>query len=223
MKKLQKRNEQKKRLETLLFNTIVAWYDESQYAYSGLDDEEFIDNVCDRTGITKEEYHHIMHSDTITEDEAIKRLDGYRYTQNFLFTSDNKVIDIAIQAIKERQLIIDILKNCEPSKCIDEISKVIGTEMLKNDAAASPVEYDGEEMCPYCDHLNPFIWDGHTMTITCEECGEKMLLCSMCDRNYDCNNCPYETANKTEYLFDDDGNEYYIDSEGKTHYTRDER
>lgn len=64
--------------------------------------------------------------------------------------------------------------------------------------------YDGEEICPYCDHVNDFKWDGETMKTTCEKCGKEILLCSMCDRDkHDCAACPYEKQAKRKVLFTD--------------------
>lgn len=46
----------KEGLETMLYNAIIGWYDDSIVGYHGLDDEDFVDRVCERTGLTKEEY-----------------------------------------------------------------------------------------------------------------------------------------------------------------------
>lgn len=43
-----------------LFNAILAWYDDSMAEYHGLEDEEWIERVCDRTGMTREEYMDIV-------------------------------------------------------------------------------------------------------------------------------------------------------------------
>lgn len=40
-------------LESLLFNAIIAWYDDSLTEYHGLDDEEFVNRVCERTGLSE--------------------------------------------------------------------------------------------------------------------------------------------------------------------------
>lgn len=47
-------------LREYLFNTIVAWYDDSIIEYHGLEDEEWIERVCDRTGMSREEYMDIV-------------------------------------------------------------------------------------------------------------------------------------------------------------------
>ena len=48
------------RLETLLYNAILSWYDDSFIEYCGLDDENFIDRVCGLTGLSKKEYKDLM-------------------------------------------------------------------------------------------------------------------------------------------------------------------
>lgn len=59
--------------------------------------------------------------------------------------------------------------------------------------------FDGEEMCPHCDHLNCFKWDGKTMKMTCKNCGEEILLCSMCDMDkINCSKCPNEKEKMLE-------------------------
>lgn len=48
------------RLETLLYNAILSWYDDSLTEYHGLDDEDFINRVCGMTGLSVEEYKKLM-------------------------------------------------------------------------------------------------------------------------------------------------------------------
>lgn len=47
-------------LKTALENAIIGWYDNSLTEYHGLDDMEFIDKVCDVTGISRGDYAEIM-------------------------------------------------------------------------------------------------------------------------------------------------------------------
>lgn len=47
-------------LKTALENAIIGWYDNSLTEYHSLDDMEFIDKVCDVTGISREDYAEIM-------------------------------------------------------------------------------------------------------------------------------------------------------------------
>lgn len=56
----------------------------------------------------------------------------------------------------------------------------------------------GEEICPYCDHVNDFVWEeGAKRTIICKNCGKEILLCSLCDMDkVICGKCPYETEEK---------------------------
>ena len=49
-----------KKCENHLFNAIVAWYDDNIYEYNGLDDPDFIDRVCGRTGLSRNEYFSLM-------------------------------------------------------------------------------------------------------------------------------------------------------------------
>lgn len=52
-------------------------------------------------------------------------------------------------------------------------------------------DYDFEEYCPYCDHINKIVWDGKSHTTACENCHQAILLCSICYVK-NCGNCPYE-------------------------------
>lgn len=52
--------DKEKRLETMLYNAILAWYDDSLTEYHGLDDEDFIDRVCSLTELSEEEYKDLM-------------------------------------------------------------------------------------------------------------------------------------------------------------------
>lgn len=47
-------------LREYLFNAILGWYDDSLGEYHGLEDEYFIDRVCNRTGMSREEYMDIV-------------------------------------------------------------------------------------------------------------------------------------------------------------------
>ena len=47
-------------LETLLYNAIISWYDDSITEYHGLDDEEFVHRVCERTGMTEADYEDLI-------------------------------------------------------------------------------------------------------------------------------------------------------------------
>ena len=54
-------------------------------------------------------------------------------------------------------------------------------------------DYDFEEYCPYCEHINEVVWDGKSHTTVCENCHNAILLCSICDWDMrNCGNCPYE-------------------------------
>lgn len=47
-------------LESLLFNAIIAWYDDSLTEYHGLDDEEFVNRVCEITGLSEPDYKNLI-------------------------------------------------------------------------------------------------------------------------------------------------------------------
>lgn len=53
--------------------------------------------------------------------------------------------------------------------------------------------YWGAELCPHCSHENDFVWvEGTPRRIKCKNCGEEMLLCSLCNMDeVDCRTCPY--------------------------------
>lgn len=49
-----------KELENLLYNAILAWYDDSMESFHGLDDENFINRVCERTDMPEEDYRELI-------------------------------------------------------------------------------------------------------------------------------------------------------------------
>lgn len=53
-------NNKEKRLENILYNAILSWYDDSLTEYHGLDDEDFISRVCGLTGMEENEYRNLM-------------------------------------------------------------------------------------------------------------------------------------------------------------------
>ena len=48
------------KLETLLYNAIITLLDFNITEYNGIDDEEFIEFVCDEVGMSEEEYKTLM-------------------------------------------------------------------------------------------------------------------------------------------------------------------
>lgn len=61
---IEEKNEAINRLETMLYNAILSWYDDSLTEYHGLDDEEFIERVCNLTGLTEAEYEDLINGNT---------------------------------------------------------------------------------------------------------------------------------------------------------------
>lgn len=60
-------------------------------------------------------------------------------------------------------------------------------------------ECDGQEICPHCDYVNDYVVDENTRTIICKGCGERILLCSLCDMDeVDCSQCPYDCKGNVE-------------------------
>ena len=118
---------------------------------------------------------------------------------------------------KVKQISIDILVNEDKDGCVlaEQIAKdlenigniVLGsvfqadmTKLYERDypelleeKEESKEEFWGEEICPYCDHVNDFVCDGISRKITCKNCGKEILLCSLCDMDkVSCGKCPYE-------------------------------
>lgn len=53
--------------------------------------------------------------------------------------------------------------------------------------------YDFEETCPHCDHVNEVKWDKKSHSIICSGCGKRILLCNLCNMDEQlCGKCPYE-------------------------------
>lgn len=47
-------------MEVVLYNTIICWFEENIEHYGSIDNEDWIINVCTKTGLTVEEYKKIM-------------------------------------------------------------------------------------------------------------------------------------------------------------------
>lgn len=58
------KNEAINRLENMLYNAILSWYDDSLTEYHGLDDDDFIDRVCGLTGLSRAEYEDLINRNT---------------------------------------------------------------------------------------------------------------------------------------------------------------
>ena len=114
---------------------------------------------------------------------------------------------------KVKQISIDILVDENTDGCVlaEQIARdlenegniVLGssfqadvTEYYKNEKELleeSKEEFEGEEICPYCDHVNKFNWDGINRIMTCKNCGKEILLCSLCNMDEcSCGKCPHE-------------------------------
>lgn len=42
----------------------AKWYDDSMTEYHGLDDEEFVNRVCEKTGLSEAEYEDLINGNT---------------------------------------------------------------------------------------------------------------------------------------------------------------
>lgn len=52
----------------------------------------------------------------------------------------------------------------------------------------APKEYDQEEYCPHCDSTIPVVIDQDDFEhyeFTCPVCGEKLMLCTLCNDDQD--------------------------------------
>lgn len=50
-------------METLLYNTIICWFNEALEDWGTIDNEDWIHHVCEEIGITETEYKIIMRLD----------------------------------------------------------------------------------------------------------------------------------------------------------------
>ena len=57
---LREEEDKMKNLEAKLYNAIILLFDENITEYNGLDDEEFIEKVCNEVGMTEKEYRKLM-------------------------------------------------------------------------------------------------------------------------------------------------------------------
>lgn len=49
-------------------------------------------------------------------------------------------------------------------------------------------QYEGTELCPHCGLETNFVFNPvKEEYIVCENCGEKLLPCSLCEQKYGCN------------------------------------
>ena len=55
-------------LKVKLYNAILTIFDESLTEYNGLDDEAFIEMVCQSVGMTETEYKELMFEKDLTEE-----------------------------------------------------------------------------------------------------------------------------------------------------------
>ena len=55
-------------LKVKLYNAILTIFDESFTEYNGLDDEEFIEKICQSVGITEPEYKELMLENDLIEE-----------------------------------------------------------------------------------------------------------------------------------------------------------
>ncbi len=61
-------------------------------------------------------------------------------------------------------------------------------------------DYDFEEYCPYCDHINEIVWDGKSKMAICENCYRAIALCSVCENCGDgCSTCKIGTEEVLVY------------------------
>ena len=61
---IEEKQESIDRLEQMLYNAIISWYDDSLTEYHGLDDKEFMNRVCSLTGLSETEYEDLVKGDT---------------------------------------------------------------------------------------------------------------------------------------------------------------
>ena len=105
------------------------------------------------------------------------------------------------------------------NNALEYVFKVLGIEVPGNteddDIEEDEEEYDCEEICGNCDCVNGFNYEENgSMPIICEDCGEEIILCSLCDPDEaDCDKCPYYAEFRIEYDTadqDDDGITYNL-------------
>lgn len=86
-------------------------------------------------------------------------------------------------------------KTCWTGEIAREKGKDAYEEHIKMIADSTVVpEYDFEEICPHCDHVNKVKWNKKSHSIVCENCGKRILLCNLCDTDtVICGKCPYES------------------------------
>lgn len=62
-------------------------------------------------------------------------------------------------------------------------------DILQRLKSRNTVETD--EVCPHCGAEVGYIVEEGTMRVKCGNCGESILLCSLCEDHSDCGNCPF--------------------------------
>ena len=75
-----------KDLKTKLYNAIINWYDDSMEHYKGIDDDDFIQKVCENLQITKDQYMELMFSEQKVPETPVA------VTVHYSFDADTAVI-----------------------------------------------------------------------------------------------------------------------------------
>jgi len=90
-------------LEKMLFNAIIGWYDDAMESYHGLEDENFVERVCELTGMSEEEYFKLMNPGEISNKQEWLILSNNSSCDNL---SIYRVLGTQDKAYKKMQALI---------------------------------------------------------------------------------------------------------------------
>lgn len=98
------------------------------------------------------------------------------------------------QSVLER--VYEIIEPCaKAAKTLPELEELLSRENTL-EITRSPQDNDVTEYCPHCDRETTVLWDVEQKgyQIYCPNCGETIMLCSMCDQkpcDWTENGCKY--------------------------------
>lgn len=108
-------------------------------------------------------------------------------------------LEIVREKIESKYRVVKSDVDLEWNRAIDLCMNIINAQISRENTpeiTRSPRDNDVTEYCPHCDRETTVLWDveQNGYQIYCPNCGETIMLCSMCDRepcDWTENGCKY--------------------------------
>lgn len=108
-------------------------------------------------------------------------------------------LEIVREKIESKYRVVKSDVDLEWNRAIDLCMNIINAHISRENASEitrSPRDNEVTECCPHCDREITVLWDveQNGYQIYCPNCGETIMLCSMCDRepcDWTENGCKY--------------------------------